>query len=492
VDGTPRRYGAGSLPGLRYPWLKWFDPTRSVPLPADGSRAVYVLSELAGATVPGNLVACLGPPDASGERVLDADLAKRQCLTAGAAVGATFDGLARMDAITLPDAVEAGEPAETRLVWQPLVRHPEPQQVWLHLEDPDDGTQWGNATLDLYPARQWEPGETLLSRLPLATDPTAIPDRYRLSLGMNAARPNARAATASWQGQRVDRVPVGSVALLPSTRALAMADFPLDMLPTAGVASGGLELIAARPPAAEAVAGKSVRIGLLWRATQDAPNAAKVRLRLVRANGDVVQESVMPVFGGRLAPTALRDGSVVRDEQSLELGAKLAGEGLMLEVGLAGAEGLAPIGKISVAGRQHVLDTAHAAPQAVFGSSMALLESGLEPARTRAGTNVTVLLRWRAEAPMDRTYKVFVHVLDPSGQRVVAQRDAEPLDGQAPTLGWVPGEVLADEYVVAIPSGLPVGDYPVEIGVYEERSGQRLALVDGANRYLLEGPLGIR
>jgi hypothetical protein len=479
------------LPGLRYPWLKWFDPARSLPLPPDGTRAVYVLAELAGASVPGELVGCLGTPDASAELVLDAQVVRGKCLTAATPVGATFDGLARMEAIDVPGSVEAGEPAETRLVWQPLVRHPEPQQVWLHLEDADDGTPRGNATLELYPARQWEPGELLLSRLPVATDVTAIPDSYQLSLGMSAARPNASAAIAVWQGQRVDRVPVGSLVLRASTRALAAHDFPLDMLPAAGVASGGLELVAARPPAAEAPAGKSVRIGLLWRATQDAPNAAKVRLRLVRANGDVVQESVSPVFSGRLAPAALRGGSVVRDEQSLELGAKLAGEGLMLEVGLAGAEALAPIGKISVAGRQHTFDTARTAPHAVFGSSMALLESGLQPERARPGTNVTVQLRWRAEAPMEGTYKVFVHVLDPSGQRVVAQRDAEPLDGQAPTLGWVTGEVLDDEYRVALPADLASGSYPVEVGVYEERSGQRLTLADGANRLVLQTKLTI-
>ena len=33
IDGTPRQFGAGSLPGLRYPWFKWFDPSRSLPLP---------------------------------------------------------------------------------------------------------------------------------------------------------------------------------------------------------------------------------------------------------------------------------------------------------------------------------------------------------------------------------------------------------------------------------------------------------------------------
>src|SRR5207302_3628423 len=65
IDGTPRRFGAGSLPGLRYPWFKWFDPSRSLPLPPATNTAVYMLSELDGHTLAGDLVSCLGPPDAS-------------------------------------------------------------------------------------------------------------------------------------------------------------------------------------------------------------------------------------------------------------------------------------------------------------------------------------------------------------------------------------------------------------------------------------------
>jgi PA14 domain len=495
VDGTPRRFGAGSLPGLRYPWLKWFDPARSLPLPAPGTRAVYALSELSSGPAAGDLVACLGPPDTSAERVVDADQARQQCVATlqdVSSIGATFEGLGRVDSLAVPASVEAGSAAETRLVWQPLVRHPEPQQIWLHLEDAEDGTLWGNATLDLYPARQWEPGEALLSRLPLTTDPTAIPDRYRLTLGMTAARAGAAPVTAAFQGQRLDRVPVGSLALLPSTRELAMQDLPVDMLPTRGVASGGLELLAARPPAPDAWPGKRVRVGLLWRVMHDAPQAARVRLRLVRDTGEVVQESVLPVFGGRVALTTLRGGAVVRDEQLLEVGPNVAGEGLVVQVGLAGTDAGVAVGKISVAGRQHVFDTSSGPPQAVFGARMALLSHQLEPARARAGATVSVRVRWRAEAPMERTYKVFVHVLDARAEKVVAQRDAEPLDGLAPTPGWVTGEVLEDEYRITLPSDLGAGEYPIEVGVYEERSGDRLRLPNGESRLVLATHLEVR
>jgi hypothetical protein len=74
----------------------------------------------------------------------------------------------------------------------------------------------------------------------------------------------------------------------------------------------------------------------------------------------------------------------------------------------------------------------------------------------------------------------------------VAQRDAEPQDGAAPTTGWVPGEVLDDTYAVDVPGGLPPGAYPIEVGVYEPRSGDRLSLADGDNHLVLSTRLVVR
>ena len=55
-------------------------------------------------------------------------------------------------------------------VWQPLVARPEPQQFSLQLDDPSlgEGTQWGNGTLEVYPGREWQPDEMLVSRVPIA------------------------------------------------------------------------------------------------------------------------------------------------------------------------------------------------------------------------------------------------------------------------------------------------------------------------------------
>jgi hypothetical protein len=493
VDGTPRRFGAGSLPGLRYPWFKWFDPARSLPLPASSTTAVYMLSELAGHSPKGDLTTCLGPPSSYGEVVRGGEQVRESCargVDSATEVGATFDGVARVEAVDLAQQAVAGDQIETRLVWQPLVAHPEPQQVSLQLDDPAtaDTTLWGNGTLELYPSRQWQLGESLLSRLPIATDPTAPPRRYRVTLGIGAARPNSAPAMATWQGTRTDRVPVSTLTLSPGSAAVGQA-LPADMRPVDGppLVGGGLELIGARPLPAEAASGSPLRIGLLWRAMQDQPPAAEFKMRLVRGSGEVVQESVLPLLGGSFSPSALHVGNVIRDEQNVLLSATAPAETLGLEVATSDAS--VRLGSLKLTGRPHQFDTSTAEPLATFGDGIQLLADQIEPAQARGGEKVTVKVRWRSAAELHQAYKVFVHVLDPSGQQVVAQRDAEPQDGRAPTTGWVLGEVIDDEYVIALPPGLGAAEYPLELGVYDPRSGERLRLANGDNRLLLSPPL---
>jgi hypothetical protein len=495
IDGTPRRFGSGSLPGLRYPWFKWFDPARSLPLAPPSTMAVYQLSELSGQHVPGDMAACLGAVDLYGTLAMTAEDARERCaaeVVARSPVGVSFDGVARIDALQLADSAAAGEPLETRLVWQPLIAHPQPQQISLQLDDPTaaDGTLWGNGTLELYPAPEWQPDEALVSRLPVATDPTAVPQAYRLTLGIGPTRPNAPPATASWRGGRTDRVPVSTVMLQAGSR-LGAETLPVDMRPLEGppLVARGLELIGARPLPAEAAIGTPLRIGLLWQVLQDAPAATQFKVRLVRDDGEIVQESVLTLLGGRVAPSALRAGSVVRDEQLLVGNAGLPAERLAVEVKIADER--IRLGSVKMTGRAHVLFDSSSEPEAVFGGSMQLLGEALEPTQTRAGGMLTVKLRWRAAAPMEQAYKVFVHVLDPAGRQVVAQRDAEPQEGQAPTTSWVAGEVIDDEYVIGLPAVLGSGDYPIEMGVYEPRSGDRLTLANGDNRFILSAKLHI-
>ena len=502
VDGTPRRFGAGTLPGLRYPWFKWFDPARSVPLPPASSTAVYLLSELQGPPPIGNLTGCLGAPDGSGEVVMDGERVRDACaagLLTDNSLGATFDGVARIDAVQAPPTAAAGDTLETRLVWQPLAAHPTPEQVSLQLDDPSvgDGTLWGNGTLELYPANEWQTDESLLSRVPVQTDATALPQAYRLTVGMSPPQANAAPALAVWQGSRADRVPVSTVALSPGS-ARAGAALPSDMRAVEGPATGQWRAAADRLAAASRTRWRQVvRSASACCGGQAAMRRApQLRVLLVRASGEVVQDTALPLLGGRVSPATLHTGNVVRDEQNVVVDSRAPAEALSVEVAVDDAEPVR-LGSLQVTGRPHVMDDSGQAPLATFGSSMQLLAATLEPGQVPpggAGRKVTLKLRWRAGAPMSVAYKVFVHVLDPTGQQVLAQRDAEPQDGKAPTTSWVAGEALDDAYEVALPAGMVTGEYPVELllGVYDARSGERLTLASGDNHLVLSTPLRVQ
>jgi hypothetical protein len=247
--------------------------------------------------------------------------------------------------------------------------------------------------------------------------------------------------------------------------------------------------------------GAALKLSLLWRAQLDAPQAAQAELRLVRESGEVVQRTPLPLLGGRFSLAQLKMGSVVRDEQTLVVGSRVPGnEMLAVEIGLLDqsgkplSSGPKRLGMLRVTGREHHLEPVPAdqTAEATFGEAMQLVSHQLDQAPVKAGSTLHVTLHWRGLADMQAAYKVFVHVLDPSATQVVGQRDAEPQDGAAPTTSWLVGEVLDDAYAIPLPASLTPGEYPIEVGVYEPRSGKRLLLPNGESRVLLSSRLQVR
>jgi hypothetical protein len=61
----------------------------------------------------------------------------------------------------------------------------------------------------------------------------------------------------------------------------------------------------------------------------------------------------------------------------------------------------------------------------------------------------------------------------PDGQ-MVGQWDQTPAAGKAPTSGWAPGDLVADEYRVPIQAKAGGGPYRVYVGMYDPATGTRL------------------
>lgn len=226
-DGSPRRFGAGNLPGLRYASLKWFDPARSVPLPPDGTRAVYLLAEAYGSANPAaqQLVSCLGLPGPGGVKVITGEEAARFCLTPARSwqpMGARFADVAEVETATLSPTANAGGNVDASLFWTVLRRPKAPLSIAGRLRhSSSEEPPRERKPVDLYPSSEWEPGERILSRLTVPVEDGAIPGSYQVLL--------------DFFGTRGEQVP------LPSVRAGG------DPSPNGGASLGTVDVRPAAP-----------------------------------------------------------------------------------------------------------------------------------------------------------------------------------------------------------------------------------------------------
>ena len=113
------------------------------------------------------------------------------------------------------------------------------------------------------------------------------------------------------------------------------------------------------------------------------------------------------------------------------------------------------------------------------------------------GTKIFLQLWWRAEASSLDDWTVFTHVLGPAradGSAVWAGLDAAPGQGSAPTRAWVAGDLILDEYQIALPADAPPDEYQLELGLYRPQAdGRRLELIQPAGQdHLIIGTVQVR
>lgn len=106
---------------------------------------------------------------------------------------------------------------------------------------------------------------------------------------------------------------------------------------------------------------------------------------------------------------------------------------------------------------------------------------GVSATELGPGDSLSVTLYWRARRDTARDYTVFVHAVGPDDQ-VWAQSDAWPAQGAAPTMTWIPGEIIADEHRLVLRDGAPSGVYTLYVGLYDAGNGSRVALSVGGER----------
>jgi hypothetical protein len=110
-----------------------------------------------------------------------------------------------------------------------------------------------------------------------------------------------------------------------------------------------------------------------------------------------------------------------------------------------------------------------------FDDKIALIGYSLDNHAPSPGDTVRVTLYWQGLAPMPADYTVFVHLLDRL-DNMVAQVDAQPLDGAYPTSFWAAHEQVKDTHYLSLPGDLALGEYQLRVGLYQLATGERLPL----------------
>jgi 4-amino-4-deoxy-L-arabinose transferase-like glycosyltransferase len=264
----------------------------------------------------------------------------------------------------------------------------------------------------------------------------------------------------------------------------------MELEPVGKQAAQGLVLEAARVDHSVVQPGTPLEVVLLWRATEDAlPNYLPTLL--LTGTGQLADGQTLARQQGAPAdgfyPTLLwRSGELLLDRRELLIGPQvLPGEGA-LEVQVGGSQPLL-LTHVSIeeTHRLFQMPSFQHPAYARFGEVAELLGYDLPITRTNAHQEVPLTLYWRAinSEPLSETYLVFTHLLAEGKDRLVAQHDGPPAEGRRPTTGWVQGEIIVDSHLLRWREEY-TGTCPVEIGLYDSATGNRLAAYDGEGKHL--------
>jgi hypothetical protein len=113
-----------------------------------------------------------------------------------------------------------------------------------------------------------------------------------------------------------------------------------------------------------------------------------------------------------------------------------------------------------------------------FDNLVQLIGYDLDTRRVFPGGRLPVTLYWQALAPIPASYQVFTHLESNTGP--LAQADGVPVCWSYPTDLWQPGQIIADQHAILLPSDLPPGHYPLEVGLYLPDTFERLNVLDEA------------
>jgi len=394
---------------------------------------------------------------------------------------------------------EVGDKVYLNIFWKAKEALTEDYSFSCRLMD-EEGQLWGQNDIipfnDLYPTSRWEPqkviAQPVVIPLPLGTPPGL----YQLFLRVYSRRDGRELEVLDERG-----VPAGTALTLGEFQLLASPLPSSQRLslrhPRREEFGGQLRLLGYELPSREWRSGESLHLELYWQAMATLTKDYEVMLQMVDKGGEVLRERAYHPSKADHPTSQWAVGSLVRGQYDLLIPPAAEGEKvrLVLKVREEKTGVFLPLGPnwwpikgygltlatLTVAEQERTFQPPpiQYPMQADLGGKVEFLGHDLDRNQAERGESITLILYWRALTEMEINYHIFVHLLSEEGE-IWAQKDSPPVEGSRPTAGWVTGEVIRDEYQIALEREIPVGEYLLTAGIYNPVSGERLpVLIEG-------------
>lgn len=393
---------------------------------------------------------------------------------------------------TLP----SGSEAWVVLRWQTLTELSADYKVAVYLLDQRERSagQVDKLLLSnhLHLTSDWDQGQVEIDYYTLPSLPATAPGDYHIAVAVYDPETMQRLAVLDKAGNQVGHsYELGAVQIIPPLVPPSVQ--PMRMVPGDTLVPE-VRLLGYDLPREEVTPGEAVEVALYWQALADVDNDYVVVLTVRDDKAQVWgQEESRPAYGA-YPTTEWEQDEIVRDWHDLPIASEVPEGEYHLYVGIE-EEGILTkeldLATVRVHGRTRTYEVPKMEHELAWSLGEGVELLGYDVGDTvEPGKRLTLILYWRCLRPMDESYTVFTHLLDQENA-IRGQLDSTPVQGEAPTTSWLQGEVVRDQYEIAVDPHAPEGEYTIEVGMYDANTMSRLPVRDArgegqGDRVLLE------
>ena len=334
----------------------------------------------------------------------------------------------------------------------------------------------------------WDNGEVLIDEHELPVLAGSPPGEYRVAVLLYHLASGERLSIIGEGGLPLGtEYPLGTVRISKPDEPPTLDELAIQhLLPRDLELANELALLGYNRSAEKLRPGDTLTLTLFWRALRQMGHDWHLLLRIRDSQGRIGIERESALANVAYPTSQWEQGEITRAQHDIAIGSDWPSGGAQLTINLIDPATSQPLlardlvlFDVEIAGVERQFDVPEAIQhylEANLGNRVALLGYDLAQTSVTPGDVLHFTVYWRALSAMEASYTVFTHLLGEEGQ-IWGQKDGVPVRGTYPTTGWLPEEIIVDEYEVAVQPGAPLGEYVLEIGLYDAATGERLPVI---------------